>query len=126
MTRIPTHDRDIFEQALYLPMLLTIMERDKQIFGQIDVKIKEPYLGLIEASMKAVQLDLKVARDYMRNNNMKIAEIKRDEDFTMFSFLYKGYDEHHNYFNHRLRNKCKELLTHYLFNHHEMNHKMSK
>ena len=32
MTRIPMNERDIIEQAMYLPMLLNILERDRMAF----------------------------------------------------------------------------------------------
>ncbi|MGX1433094.1 hypothetical protein ACUXCC_004937, partial [Cytobacillus horneckiae] len=31
MTRIPENDRDLIEQAIYLPMIVIILERDLQI-----------------------------------------------------------------------------------------------
>ncbi|MDQ0268678.1 hypothetical protein J2S17_000547 [Cytobacillus purgationiresistens] len=50
----------------------------------------------------------------MRKSNMKLNQVSRDETFTMYSFFYKGFEEQHNYFNPRLRNKCEELLNFYL------------
>lgn len=115
MTRIPSNDRDILEQAMYLPMVMTVLERDRIVFEKSPFKLNQPYLNLLEESFKAVQKDLKTARDYMRVNKMKVAEIKRDDTFTMFMFLYKGYEEQHNYFNPRIRNKVQELLEYYLY-----------
>ncbi|AND43100.1 MAG: hypothetical protein ACQEXE_19735 [Bacillota bacterium] len=48
MTRIPEKDRDILEQAMYLPMLLTILERDRILFDKGSFKLKQPYLELID------------------------------------------------------------------------------
>lgn len=114
MTRIPEKDRDILEQAMYLPMLLTILERDRIIFDKAGFKLKEPYLHLIEETIKAVQRDLKETRLAMRKGQMKVEQVARDEAFTMFLFIYKGFDEQHNYFNPRIRNKVQELMEHYL------------
>jgi hypothetical protein len=114
MTRIPEKDRDILEQAMYLPMLLTILERDRIIFDKAGFKLKEPYLHLIEETIKAVQRDLKETRHVMRKGQMKVEQIARDEAFTMFLFIYKGFEEQHNYFNPRIRNKVQELMDYYL------------
>lgn len=114
MTRIPELDRDTLESAIYLPMLLTILERDRLIFEQINVKIKEPYLNLIENTIKAVQADHKVIRDKMRKENMKVWEVARDKAFTSYAFLYKGYEEHHNYFNPAIRNRVAALMERYI------------
>ena len=114
MTRIPTHDRDIIEQEIYLPMLIKLLERDRLIIENAPFKLNRPYLELVENAIKSVQKDLKVTRDYLRKQNIKVSEVKRDSDFTMYSFIYNGYEEFHNYFNPRLRNRCGELLKFYL------------
>ncbi|WP_026582115.1 hypothetical protein [Bacillus sp. J33] len=115
MTRIPEKDRDIIEQAMYLPMLLTILERDLIVIDKAGFKLKEPYLQLIEETIKAVQKDLKEAKQAMRKGQMKVEQVARDEAFTMFLFIYKGFEEQHNYFNPRIRNKVQELLEYYLY-----------
>ena len=58
MTKIPAEDRDKLEHAFYLPMLLTILERDRLIVEKSSFKLNRPYLELIEETTKAVQRDL--------------------------------------------------------------------
>ncbi|WP_455663385.1 hypothetical protein [Pradoshia sp.] len=113
MTRIPTEDRNIMEKAIYLPMVLTILTRDLQAVEAAPFKLKQPYVLLIEETMKQVQHELKAVSQYMRSHQLKVEESKRDESFTLFLFLYKGYEEYHNYFNPRIRNKVQELLEYY-------------
>lgn len=115
MTRISSDDRDIIEDAIYLPMVLTVLERDRLIFEKAPFKIKEPYLNLVADTIKVVQKDLKITKDKMRKGNMKVEQINHDEAFTMYQFFYKGYDEQHNYFNPRIRNKVQGLLEFYLY-----------
>ncbi|MFI8576575.1 hypothetical protein ACIGEL_12785 [Rossellomorea aquimaris] len=115
MTRIPENDRNILEQAIYLPMVLTILNRDLQIVDSSPFKLKRPYLEMIEETMKVIQGELAHVKKYMRNNKMKVERIQSDDAFTMYMFLYKGYEEHHNYFNPRLRNRVEDLMRHYLY-----------
>ncbi|MGG7621599.1 hypothetical protein ACVBAX_11265 [Robertmurraya sp. GLU-23] len=115
MTRIPPEERNMIEQAIYLPMVLTVLNRDIQSVNTSTIKLKEPYLHLIEETMKVVQKELSEIKRYMSKNKMKVYQSNQDEAFTMFTFLYKGYEEHHNYFNPRIRNKVQELLEYYLF-----------
>lgn len=118
MTRIPEEDRNVMEQAIYLPMVLTILNRDLIVIDKSPFKLKQPYLDLIEETMKVIQSELAEVKRYMKKNQLKVQEIKRDEAFTMFMFLYKGYEEHHNYFNPRIRNRVQKLMAHYLFKRH--------
>ncbi|MCP1157565.1 hypothetical protein [Bacillus infantis] len=115
MTRIPEDDRNIMEQAIYLPMVLVVLNRDIGVIHNSPFKLKKPYLNLIEDTMKFIQAELAGVKRYMKDNRLQVQEIKRDEAFTMFMFLYKGYEEHHNYFNPRIRNRVQELMEYYLF-----------
>lgn len=121
MTRIPEEDRNIIEQAIYLPMVLTVLNRDLIVVNKSPFKLKQPYVNLIEETMKIIQMELKEVKQYMNRNKLKVEQLKRDEAFTMFMFLYKGYEEHHNYFNPRIRNKVQELLEFYLYRRHLQN-----
>lgn len=114
MTRIPEEDRDIIELAMYLPMLLTVLERDRLVIEKAPFKLKQPYKNIVEETIKAVQSELKSVKDKMRKGNMKLQQIGHDNTFTQFMFFYKGYEEQHNYFNPRIRNKVQELLEFYL------------
>lgn len=119
MTRIPENDRNIMEKVIYLPMVLIILNRDISVVKESSLKLKQPYLELIEVTMKEVQRELAEAKKYMSAHKFKVIEIKRDDAFTMFLFLYKGYEEHHNYFNPRIRNKVQELMEFYFFKRHQ-------
>lgn len=114
MTKISEEDRDIMEKAIYLPMVLIILNRDLLVVENSPFKLRQPYLELIEETMRIVQNELAEVKKYMKANKMKVTETKRDDSFTMYLFLYKGYEEYHNYFNPRIRNKVQELLTMYL------------
>ncbi|OIK14076.1 hypothetical protein [Bacillus sp. MUM 13] len=115
MTRIPEKERNIIEQAIYLPMVITILNRDLKIIDESPFKLKKPYMELVEEALSMAQKDLMDVRKHLRRENIKVSELKRDLDFTMYCFLYRGYEEHHNYFNPRLRNRVEELLAFYLF-----------
>jgi hypothetical protein len=126
MTRIPEKDRDILEQAIYLPMVLTVLNRDLSVIGKSPFKLKQPYLNLVEETMKVIQKELAEVKKYMQKNKLKVQQLQSDEAFTMFMFLYKGYEEHHNYFNPRIRNKVQELLEFYLFKRHYVSQNIQK
>jgi hypothetical protein len=114
MTRIPEDDRNIMEKAIYLPMVLIILNRDLAIVEKSPFKLKKPYVELIEETMKTIQKELAEVKQYMKKNKIQVMEVSRDDAFTMYLFMYKGYEENHNYFNPRIRNKVEELMTAYL------------
>ncbi|MBD1380631.1 hypothetical protein [Metabacillus arenae] len=115
MTRIPGDIRDLIEEAIYLPMTISILNRDLTVIESSPFKLRQPYLHLVEESLKLAQKDYANVKQQLRKQNIKVSQVNRDEAFTMYSFLYKGYEEQHNYFNPRIRNKVNELLENYLF-----------
>lgn len=123
MTRIPEHDRDIMEKAIYLPMVLIVLNRDLAVVDKSPFKLKRPYLELIEETMKDIQKELAEVKRYMKINRLKVTQTNRDDAFTMYLFLYKGYEEHHNYFNPRIRNKVQELMAYYFSKKHRSQEK---
>lgn len=114
MTKIPEEDRNIMEKAIYLPMVLIILNRDLLVVENSPFKLKTPYTELIEETTRTIQKELADVKKYMKINKLKVVETKRDDAFTMYMFLYKGYEEYHNYFNPRIRNKVQELMKDYL------------
>lgn len=117
MTRIPEEDRNIMEKAIYLPMVLIVLNRDLSVIEKSPFKLKKPYVELIEETMKDIQKELAEVKKYMKQNKLQVTETKRDDAFTMYLFIYKGYEENHNYFNPRIRNKVQELMeTYFLAN----------
>ena len=115
MTKILENDREVMEQSFYLPMVLTILERDRLLFEKGYFKLKQPYINLVERTIKKVQKDLSTVKQHMRKNNLKVEKVGGDDTFTNYKFFYKGYEEQHNYFNPRIRNKVNELMEYYLY-----------
>ncbi|TYS65623.1 hypothetical protein FZC76_17160 [Sutcliffiella horikoshii] len=114
MTRLSKEQINLFEQAIYLPLLLIVLERDTSVIKDSGIKLKEPYLTLIDQVMRKIQLQLKQIKADMKQQHMKLHKLKQDESFTMYAFLFNGYEEHHNYFNPRIRNKVNELLMQFI------------
>lgn len=115
MTRIPEKDRDMIELAIYLPMVLTVLNRDLTIIETSSFKLKKPYIEWIQKTMLLIQKELSEVKRFLRENRIQVNQMKSDEAFTLFLFLYKGYEEYHNYFNPRIRNKVEELMKYYLY-----------
>lgn len=114
MAMIPAESMPYFEKMIYLPMLLIILERDREAFENGAFKLKRPYINVVEQAVKAVQKDLKETKLYLRQNNMKVLKGTRDDSVTEYTFYYGGYEQNRRYLNVRLRNRVEELLDMYL------------
>lgn len=114
MPLIPEEAIPYFEKMIYLPMVFTILEKDRTIIEKAPFKLNRPYLSLVDGATKQVQKELKDTHVYMRRHSMKVIRGEGDDMFTEYVFFHGGYEEHRRYLNVRLRNRVEELLTMYL------------
>ncbi|PID02635.1 hypothetical protein CSV67_08360 [Sporosarcina sp. P2] len=114
MPLIPTEAMPYLENYIYLPMLLTIMERDRRLLEEVPFKLKSPYLNLLDETMNTVSADLRTTALYLQEHKMRVIRHSTDELFTEYVFLYDGYQDMRRYLNVRLRNRSEELLNLYI------------
>lgn len=113
MALIPMEALPYFEHMIYLPMVLVILKKDRLAIESGTVKLKKPYVKIIDEAIKNAQNELKIAKRHLHENHMDLTRGKSDDTFTEYIFFYKGYEEQRRYLNVRLRNRTEELLTHY-------------
>ena len=103
-----------FDDAIYYPMLLVVLERDRQAIEVGDFKFKKPYLKMIEQAEQQVREDMKNRYTYFRLHKIKLKKLGNDGTFTEYEFFRNGYSDKRRYLNVRLRNRTEELLEYYL------------
>lgn len=113
MPLMPAESIPYFENRIYLPMLITILERDRVAIEGGPFKLKTPYLTLIDGALTLLRAELKETNAYLRRNNMQVIRGKSDETFTNYTFIRGGYEDIRRYSNVRLRNRSDELLGEY-------------
>lgn len=111
---IPGEALPYFENQIYLPMMLTVLSKDRAIVERVGFKFPGPYLKMIDRAIAAVQKEMKETADYLRVNKMKLIKSDSDDTFTTYIFLYGGYEDSRRYLNARLKNRTEELLELYL------------
>lgn len=110
---LPEKSFEHFNDAIYYPMLLAILARDREAIEVGEFKFKKPYLTMIEQAESQVREDFKRTYTYFRQHKMKLKKLGNDGTFTEYEFIYQGYSEKRRYLNVRLRNHTEELLGRY-------------
>lgn len=62
----------VFEKRVQLPMVLLILERDREWIRKSPFKLKAPYLELLDRAIERAKSDLAETIDLMRANGMKV------------------------------------------------------
>lgn len=114
MAHIPIETVPYLEAAIYLPMLLIVLEKDHAQIENGQFKLKRPYIYLIDEARRYAEDDLKKTKDYLKNHQLRVVQGNRDELFTEYQFHYSKMMEVRRYSNIRLRNQVEDLLKYYL------------
>ncbi len=113
MALIPREALPYFENMIYLPMIIKILERDREVIEIGSFKLKGPYINIVENTLKTVRSELKETNNYARSKNMKLIKKGKDDTFTEYAFIHGGYEDKRRYMNIRLRNRTEELISIY-------------
>lgn len=113
MPLIPSDALPYFENMIYFPMIIKILERDLEVIETSSFKLKGPYINIVESALKTVRAELKETNMYARRNNLKLNKRTKDDTFTEYALIHGGYEDHRRYLNLRLRNRTEELLNIY-------------
>ncbi|NYF23407.1 hypothetical protein [Sporosarcina sp. JAI121] len=113
MSLIPSEALSNFENMIYLPMIIQILERDREVIETSSFKLRGPYINIVESALKIVRDELKETNSYARNNNLKLNKRGKDGRFTEYAFIHGGYEDIRRYLNVRLRNRTEELINVY-------------
>ena len=110
MPLIPQDALPKFENAIYLPMIISILKKDLGTIKNGPFKLKGPYIAIIDEALKQIRIELKQTNLYLKRNDMKMIKGENDGTFTVYKFIYGGYEDHRRYLNVRLRNRTEELI----------------
>ena len=113
MQEIPNESIPHFENAIYLPMLIKVLEKDLSTIEVSPFKLKRPYTKMIDQAIKNVRVELKRSNVYLKLNNMKLIKEGTDKDFTEYTFSNVSHRDLRRYSNIRLRNRTEELMSEY-------------
>lgn len=103
-----------FERMIYLPMLLTILDRDLKALEVASVKFVKPYVEMVRRTIDAVHKDLTETNLYFKKHRLKLHREGNDGTITAFLFVEGQNHYQRRYLNVRLRNRSEELLGIYL------------
>ncbi|MCM3443623.1 MULTISPECIES: hypothetical protein [Metabacillus] len=114
---ITTYDKNIASVYIYLTLILDDLEFDSLTFKRIPVKINEPYISLLDATIKKVLRDIKMVKQIMKELNIKVVfpTEKENDIFWYFEYFVRGYKSEFYFWEAALNNYKNKLLNIYLF-----------
>ncbi|WP_027963889.1 hypothetical protein [Halalkalibacillus halophilus] len=100
---------------LFLSMAIVVLEKDIQQIESGPFKIKEPYLELLRRMIHQARTERRHLRKRMDNQKMDVVFTQKNETFSTYIFIARGYEEERRYFNPAIRKKVEHILTELMF-----------
>lgn len=100
----------LIDRFILYPMLLTILNRDLQVFQQSPFKFTQPYVMWIEERMREITQELHQIRKEMKTKDIKVSFHRIYQDTSEYNIIVRGYHEVIKYSNFHLRNQAELAL----------------
>jgi hypothetical protein len=85
---IPDHEEELIFEHIHLDYLISTLESDLKSIESAPIKIKEPYILLVEETLKKVRSDLKAVKEKMKELDIKVFSQRRVDDmFVEYPYL---------------------------------------
>jgi hypothetical protein len=101
---ISEFEEELISEYIHLSFLIETLESDLKTIDLVPLKLKTPYVLLIEEKLKKVRSDLKTVKAKMKEFNIKIFPQRRVDDmFVEYPYFARGYHGVHRYWDAALR-----------------------
>lgn len=110
MRYLNEEELNIASRYLFLSMAIIVIEKDIQHVEKGPFKIKEPYLKLLYKMDSIAKNERRQLRKKMHDQNIKVVLKDKDDTFSTYLFLARGYEEEKRYFNPIIRKRVEDLL----------------
>ncbi|MET3505650.1 hypothetical protein [Halalkalibacter oceani] len=99
----------IVHEYIFLSLARKVLERDKDKIKQSEVKIKTPYIELIDEKIIQLSKDLRDVKVEMNKKGIKIHKVNE----LRYSVHYKGYQREVGYMGYAMRTYVEEIMKRY-------------
>ncbi|MGP4073450.1 hypothetical protein ACTWQB_12945 [Piscibacillus sp. B03] len=109
MRYLTEEEFNITSRFLFLSMAIIVLEKDLQHIENGQFKIKEPYLKLLRQMEQLAKNERRRLREKMRKGKMDVVFIQKNDTFSTYLFIARGYEEERRYFNPAVRKKVENI-----------------
>jgi hypothetical protein len=110
MAKLTGEEEQLTESSILLEMARKVLEIDLARMDQTPLKLKDPYIRLLEVTLYRLSRQLYVTRFTMKQLDLKIQLIKSDKTFSEYMIFFRGYVLTVKYLNAHLKNQVSRKI----------------
>ncbi|MBB5174493.1 hypothetical protein [Texcoconibacillus texcoconensis] len=113
MSRLSKKEEQLSETYILTELTRSVLERDLKAFQQAPVKLKQPYIALLEKTLNTISKESFKLKEQMRDLNLNVSKQQSDDTFTEYMIFCRGYVLTAKYMNTHLRNQVADYISRY-------------
>lgn len=110
MAILTAEEEHMTESYILLEMARKVLEKDLAHMDHAPIKLKDPYIRLLEVTLYHLSKDLYKTKSKMKNLGIKIHLNTYDSSYSEYTIFIRGYVLSAKYLNTNLKSKVSHLI----------------
>lgn len=111
---IPDEQEKLIHDYIIYTYLINVLESDLKTIKEANFKIHEPYIKLVEETLRKIRIEVRDMKVEMRKIQMKIEEpFPVNVDFWQYDYYVRGYYSFKRYWEPAIKMHTTNLLEKY-------------
>ncbi|MFB5661308.1 hypothetical protein [Alteribacillus sp. HJP-4] len=111
--QIKEEEHIMIHYFILLPLVKKVLEKDLQLFEEGPFKVRDPYLMMVQESLRMLHEDMRHIKKYMHGHNMQVSFEENDGTFSRYSYACRGYEGASSYLNANLKRQARHCMEAY-------------
>lgn len=111
MAKLTAEEERLSESYILFELARKVLERDLSQIDHSPMKLKDPYIHLLEQTLRNLSKELHSIKATMRKHGLKVQLNEHDETFSEYTIFYRGYVLTAKYLNAHLKNQVSQHIA---------------
>ncbi|UCZ51571.1 hypothetical protein LGQ02_11890 [Bacillus shivajii] len=112
MAKLTVEEEQLSESYILCELARKVLEKDLKRLEQAPLKLKDPYVHLLEHTLQQLSKDLYTTKAKMKKLGIKVQLNDHDETFSEYTIFFRGYVLTAKYLNAHLKNRVSDQIAH--------------
>lgn len=110
MSYLTDDELQLASRFLFLSMAIIVIQKDLETIQKGPFKLKRPYIEILEIMQTKALKERQQLRQQMKQSQIKVTLIQKDDLFSTFLFIGKNREERRNYFNPSIKRRVQSIF----------------
>lgn len=111
MAKLTKEEERLSESYILFELARKVLERDLSQMDHSPMKLKDPYIRLLEQTLCNLSKELHTIKAAMRKLGLKVQLNEHDDTFSEYTIFYRGYVLTAKYLNAHLKNQVSQHIA---------------